>query len=82
MFILGEDDHNATPYAGGEQMFRALKYLKRPAVMIIFPRENHGLHASGEPWHRVERLQHILAWFEQWMKGVPHPEYGIEKPTS
>lgn len=78
MFLLGEDDHNATPYAGGEQMFRALKYLKRPAVMIIFPRENHGLHASGEPWHRMERLQHILAWFDQWIMGIPHPEYAVE----
>lgn len=78
MFILGEDDHNAPPYAGGEQMFRALKYLKRPAVMIIFPRENHGLHAAGEPWHRVERLQHILAWFDEWIMSVPHPEYAVE----
>jgi dipeptidyl aminopeptidase/acylaminoacyl peptidase len=77
MFIEGEDDHNAPSYAGGEQLFRSLKYLKRPAVMIIFPRENHGLHAAGEPWHRVERLQHILAWFDEWMMGVPHPEYGI-----
>lgn len=76
MFIEGEDDHNAPSYAGGEQLFRALKYLKRPTVMIIFPREGHGLHAAGEPWHRVERLRHILAWFDQWTMGVPHPEYG------
>src|SRR5215510_4146608 len=29
-----------------------------------------------EPWHRVERLQHLVAWFDQWIMGVPHPEYG------
>ena len=77
MFIEGEDDHVAPSYAGGEQMFRALKYLNRPTVMIIFPREGHGLHAAGEPWHRVERLQHIMAWFDEWTMGVSHPEYGL-----
>jgi len=76
MFIEGEDDHLAPSYAGGEQLFRALKYLKRPTVMIIFPRENHGLHTFGEPWHRVERLQHLMGWFDQWIMGVSHPEYG------
>jgi len=25
----------------------------------------------------VERLQHIMAWFDQWMMGVSHPEYGL-----
>ncbi len=79
MFIEGEDDHLAPSYAGGEQMFRALKFLKRPTVMIIFPRESHGLHAAGEPWHRVERLQHIMAWFDQWLLGITHPEYGIRR---
>ena len=79
MFIEGEDDHLAPSYAGGEQMFRALKFLKRPTVMIIFPREGHGLHAAGEPWHRVERLQHIMAWFDQWLLGITHPEYGIRR---
>jgi hypothetical protein len=42
--------------------------------MIIFPRETHGLHSSGEPWFRVERLQHIVAWFDHWLLGINHPE--------
>jgi len=82
MFIEGEDDHLAPSYAGGEQMFRALKFLKRPTVMIIFPREAHGLHAAGEPWHRVERLHHIMAWFDQWLLGINHPEYGIRRDVT
>jgi dipeptidyl aminopeptidase/acylaminoacyl peptidase len=73
MFILGDNDHVAPPNAGGGQMFRALKFLKRPAVMITFPREGHGLI---EPWHRAERLQHIVSWFDQWILGIQHPEYG------
>ena len=69
MFILGDEDWRTPPSAGGEQLFRALKYLKRPTVMVRFPGENHDLSRSGRPWHRVERLQHIAAWFDKWLLG-------------
>ncbi|MEY2504702.1 MAG: hypothetical protein QOG27_982, partial [Verrucomicrobiota bacterium] len=34
MFILGENDSRTPPGAGGEQMFRALKFRKIPTVMV------------------------------------------------
>ena len=49
MFILGDEDWRTPPSAGGEDLFRALKYLKRPAVMVRFPGENHELSRSGRP---------------------------------
>jgi len=69
MFILGDEDWRTPPAAGGEELFRALKYLKRPTVMVRFPGENHELSRSGRPWHRVERLQHIVGWFDKWLMG-------------
>jgi len=36
MLILGEADYRTPPGAGGEEMFRALKFLKRPVVMVRF----------------------------------------------
>jgi dipeptidyl aminopeptidase/acylaminoacyl peptidase len=69
MFILGDEDWRTPPAAGGEDLFRALKYLKRPTVMVRFPGENHELSRSGRPWHRVERLQHIVGWFDKWLMG-------------
>ena len=69
MFILGDEDWRTPPSAGGEELFRALKYLKRPTVMVRFPGENHELSRSGKPWHRVERLQHIVGWFDKWLLG-------------
>ncbi len=69
MFILGDEDWRTPPAAGGEDLFRALKYLKRPTVMVRFPGENHELSRSGKPWHRVERLQHIGGWFDRWLMG-------------
>ncbi|HEV8185175.1 MAG TPA: S9 family peptidase, partial [Chthoniobacterales bacterium] len=77
MLILGETDTRTPPAAGGEQMFRALKFRKIPTVMVKFPNETHELSRSGQPWHRVERLQHIVGWFDHWLLGVAKPEYEI-----
>jgi dipeptidyl aminopeptidase/acylaminoacyl peptidase len=77
MLVLGEADYRTPPGAGGEQMFRALKFRKIPTVMVRFPNESHELSRSGQPWHRVERLQHIVGWFDHWLMGVPKPEYEI-----
>ena len=77
MFILGEADYRTPPGAGGEQMFRALKFRKIPTVMVRFPNESHELSRSGQPWHRVERMEHIVGWFDHWLMGTPKPEYEI-----
>jgi dipeptidyl aminopeptidase/acylaminoacyl peptidase len=75
MLIEGEADYRTPPADGGEQMFRALKYLKKPVVMVRFPGESHELSRSGLPWHRVERLQHIVGWFEKYLQGKKTETY-------
>ncbi len=77
MLILGDADYRTPPGAGGEEMFRALKYRRIPTVMVRFPHESHELSRSGQPWHRIERLQHIVGWFDHWLTGVPKPEYEV-----
>lgn len=55
MLILGEADYRTPPGAGGEEMFRALKYRKIPTVMVRFQtsrtscraQANHGIASSG-----------------------------------
>ena len=79
MFVLGEADYRTPQDSGGEQLFRALKFLKRPTAMVVFPRETHELSRSGEPWHRVERLDHIMGWLDKWIRGIPHPEYDVRQ---
>lgn len=78
MFIEGEADWRTPPNEGGEVMFRALKYRKIPTVMVRFPNESHELSRSGAPWHRVERLQHILNWFDKYLQDKPIKIYDIE----
>jgi dipeptidyl aminopeptidase/acylaminoacyl peptidase len=78
MFIEGEADYRTPPADGGEQMFRALKYRKIPTVMVRFPNESHELSRSGAPWHRVERLQHIVNWFDKYLQDKPMKIYDVE----
>ena len=84
MLIEGEADWRTPPMAGGEMMFRALKYRRIPTVMVRFPDESHELSRSGKPWHRVERLQYIVGWFDQWLMGQKNPVYerGLRGPSS
>lgn len=77
MLIEGEADWRTPPMAGGEMMFRALKFLHRPTVMIRFPNESHELSRSGQPWHRVERLQHIVGWFDKWLMKKGGEQYDV-----
>jgi dipeptidyl aminopeptidase/acylaminoacyl peptidase len=78
MLIEGEADFRTPPAAGGEQMFRALKYRKIPTVMVRFPGESHELSRSGVPKHRVERLQHIVAWFDKYLQGQEIHTYDVQ----
>jgi len=77
MLIEGEADMRTPPADGGEQMFRALKYLHKPAVMVRFPDETHELSRSGKPWHRVERLRHIVGWFDHYLQHVATSAYDV-----
>jgi dipeptidyl aminopeptidase/acylaminoacyl peptidase len=77
LFILGEADYRTPPTGGGEDFFRALKYRHIDTVMVRFPGESHELSRSGQPWHRVERLENIVNWFEKYLMGMPEPQYDI-----
>jgi dipeptidyl aminopeptidase/acylaminoacyl peptidase len=80
MFILGDADYRTPPTSGGEDFFRALKYKHIPTVMVRFPRESHELSRSGEPWHRIERLDNIINWMDEFLLGKCEPQYDLQ-PT-
>ena len=52
----------------GEQVFVALKKLGVDTEMVRFPDEPHGLSRGGRTDRRVERLKHILRWFDKYLK--------------
>jgi len=43
--------------------------------MVRFPGESHELSRSGQPWHRIERLQHIVSWMDKYLLGKNIPAY-------
>jgi hypothetical protein len=48
---------------------------------VFFPRETHELSRSGEPWHRIERLDHIVHFFDKHLQGASYPEYDMPADT-
>ncbi len=51
-----------------EQVFVALKVRGIPTEMVLFPDENHGLSRGGRTDRRISRLNHILRWFDKYLK--------------
>ena len=51
-----------------EQMYMALKVYGREVKMVRFPSGGHEVSRSGKPSLRVERLQHLIDWFDEHMK--------------
>ena len=51
-----------------EQLFASLKYLGREVLFVRFEGQSHGLSRSGHPKLRIERLRHILGWFEKYLR--------------
>lgn len=66
LMILHSELDYRVPISQAETFFAALRrHGNRDAVMVRFPREGHELSRSGEPHHRVERINKIVSWFEQ-----------------
>lgn len=62
--ILHNEDDYRCPMEQAEQWYTALRRLGVETKLIRFPNESHGLASSGKPSHRLERLKHIIDWFE------------------
>lgn len=52
----------------GEQVFVALRQKGVDTEFVLFPDEPHGLSRDGRTDRRVARLQHILRWFDTYLK--------------
>jgi dipeptidyl aminopeptidase/acylaminoacyl peptidase len=67
LVIHSEEDHRC-PIAEGEQTFVALRKVGVDAEMVLFPEEPHGLSRTGRTDRRIERLKHMLRWFDKYLK--------------
>jgi len=66
LILHGDADHRV-PLEQGEEWFRALLHFHVPAELVIFPREDHGLH--HEPRHVIDVMNWELYWFDRYLNG-------------
>ncbi|MFD2444826.1 S9 family peptidase [Bacillus sp. CGMCC 1.16607] len=62
--ILHSEQDLRCPMEQAEQWYIALKRLDVETKLVRFPDECHELSRSGKPKHRLERLQHLIGWFD------------------
>ena len=67
LLIHSENDYRV-PIADAEQVFTALKRMRRTVEFVRYPREGHELSRSGEPKHRIDRLERMTGWFDKYCK--------------
>ena len=66
LIVQSEEDFR-TPMADADQWFMALKKQGVPVEWVRYPRSNHDLSRTGEPWLLVDRLGRIRQWFGHWL---------------
>jgi dipeptidyl aminopeptidase/acylaminoacyl peptidase len=67
LIIHSEQDHRC-PIIQAEQLFVALKLLKRDVEMVRFPIDGHELSRHGTPRRREKRLEFILEFIDRYLK--------------
>ncbi len=70
LLVQSEEDFR-TPIGNAELWFMALKKQNVPAEFVRYPRSNHDLSRTGEPWLLVDRLSRLRQWFGYWLNEKP-----------
>jgi dipeptidyl aminopeptidase/acylaminoacyl peptidase len=65
LLILHSTEDHRCPISQAEELFTALKVLKREVEFVRFEGESHGLSRGGRPQNRLERLLRIGGWFDR-----------------
>ena len=67
LVVHSEEDYRC-PLEQAQRYFSSLKRQGVEAQLRVFPGENHELTRGGSPRHRLERFEHVLAW---WARHLP-----------
>jgi len=66
--VLHSEQDMRTAFEQAEQLYVSLKRLGVDSELVVFPGETHDLSRSGRTDRRMERLKHILRWFDKYLK--------------
>lgn len=67
LLILHSEEDYRCPMEQAEQLYTSLKVLRQTVEFMRFPNESHGLSRTGQPKHRLERLEAIGGWFRRYL---------------
>ena len=73
LMVQSEEDFR-TPMPEADQWFMSLKKRGVPVEWVRYPRSNHDLSRTGEPWLLVDRLGRIRQWFAYWLMPETRPK--------
>ncbi|HXT15922.1 MAG TPA: S9 family peptidase [Gemmatimonadaceae bacterium] len=79
LLVQSEEDFR-TPIGNAELWFMALKKQNVPVEFVRYPRSNHDLSRTGEPWLLVDRLSRLRQWFDYWL--VDKPNEAVQAGTA
>jgi dipeptidyl aminopeptidase/acylaminoacyl peptidase len=66
--VIHSENDLRCPIEQSEQVFVALKKQGVDSEMVRFPDEFHGLSRTGRTDRKIVRLNHILRWFDKYLK--------------
>jgi dipeptidyl aminopeptidase/acylaminoacyl peptidase len=65
LLLQGEADLRC-PRSDNEQLFVALRWLRREVSYVLYPESTHMYNRNGRPDRRIDRNERILAWIERY----------------
>jgi dipeptidyl aminopeptidase/acylaminoacyl peptidase len=69
LFLCGDQDWNV-PLVNSEQMYQALKSLRRETQLVVYPGASHSL---DRPSHRRDVLERYLGWYGKYLGSPGEP---------
>ena len=77
LYMGGTSDFNV-PIVGGEQMYEALKALKIPTELVVYPGQFHGF---TRPSFIKDRYERWMAWYDHYVAGKATPATPVPPPA-
>jgi dipeptidyl aminopeptidase/acylaminoacyl peptidase len=66
LMLQAEADLRCPPQ-DNEQLFVALRHLRRTVEYVLYPEESHVFSSSGRPDRRIDRMERMLDWFDRYL---------------
>jgi dipeptidyl aminopeptidase/acylaminoacyl peptidase len=66
LILQGESDLRCPP-SDNEQLFVALRWLRREVEYVLYPESSHDMTQSARIDRRIDRAERMLGWFHRYM---------------